>query len=431
VLGPDAAENAREISKFSTRDANRYGDYERFLEHVAAAFEPLLDLPPVAWPIRRPRELRPWLAALRSAARLRGTLPSALRALLAPARELLCEWFESEPLRATLATDATIGAFAAPSVPGTGYVLFHHVMGSTGGARGVWAYVRGGMGALSEALASAARDAGARIRTEAAVRSLRMQHNSVTGVELDDGEVIAADVVVSCIDPARTCALLPSKDALPESFIGPLDQLDYRSPVVKLNLALRRMPTFRITDREHAPLSGTIHVGSPDLASIERAYLEACAGRVPERPIVELTLPSTLDPTLAPEGHCVASMFVQYAPDLPTAHAAWPSLRDTLRDRAIALVEEVAPGFIASIEHVEALAPPDLERVFGLTGGNIFHGAMSPDRLYLLRPTPMWSTYRTPAPGLYLGGAGTHPGGGVMGACGRNAALEVIADRIR
>jgi len=428
VLGPDPAANAAEIGAFSSRDAERFSRYEAFLEEIAAAFEALLDVPPPAWPIRRARDLRPWWAALRSALALRGQLPQAARTLLAPAEELLCEWFESEPLRATLATDATIGAFAAPSTAGTGYVLLHHVMGSTGGARGVWAYLQGGMGALSEALASAAREAGATLRTEAEVASFDVRGGCVQGVVLAGGDVVPVDAIVSCVDPAATLGFLPDAGVLPEGFREPLARMDYRSPVVKLNLALRRPPQFRVRGREGMPLCGTIHIGSPDLAAIERAYRDACNGHVSDRPIIELTIPSSLDPTLAPEGHCVASIFAQYAPVLPMDDPRWPRLRQTMQNRVIALVEEVAPGFADSIEHVEVLAPPDLERVFGLRGGNIFHGGMTPDRLYLLRPTAGWCQYRTPLRGLYLGGAATHPGGGVMGACGRNAAIEVLAD---
>jgi phytoene dehydrogenase-like protein len=232
---------------------------------------------------------------------------------------------------------------------------------------------------------------------------------------------------VSSLDPARTFGLLEDAGALPEEFVRALAAIDYRSPVVKLNLALRELPRFRV-ERDDVPLSGTIHVGASDIDEIEVAFADARAGRVSQRPVVELTIPSTLDPTLAPEGRHVASIFAQYAPALPADDERWPELREQMRDRAIAMVEEVAPGFRDSVEHVEVLAPPDLERVFGLTGGNIFHGAMTPDRLLMMRPLPGWARYRTPLAGLYLCGSGTHPGGGVMGAPGRNAALEIQSD---
>ncbi len=426
VLGPEAEVNAREIARFSKRDAEVFPRYEALLERIADAVEPTLDVPPPDWSIRGVRDLLPWWHGARAAWRLGRELPRAARLMLGAARDLLCEWFDSEPLRATLATDAVIGAFAAPSTPGTGYVLFHHVMGSLTGSRGVWAYVAGGMGALADALAGAARQAGAELRCETSVARLQLDGRRVCGVVLDDGTELRADAVVSSLDPARSFGLLEERELLPDEFRRALDSIDYRSPVVKLNLALAERPRFRVRDRADAPLSGTIHVGTPDLDSIEQAFAEASRGEVPKRPVVELTLPSELDPTLAPEGRYVASIFAQYAPALAPDDPGWPAARDLLRDRAIAAVEELAPGFAASILHVEALAPPDLERIFGLSGGNIFHGAMTPDRLLMMRPVPGWSRYRTPLDGYWLCGSGTHPGGGVMGAPGRNAALELL-----
>ena len=428
VLGPDTAANCAEIARFSRRDAEAFPRYEALLARIAAALEPTLDAPPPDVAIPGLRDLVPWWRALRAAWSLRRDLPRAVRLLLGPARELLCEWFDSEPLRATLATDAVIGAFAAPSSPGTGYVLFHHMMGDVGGRRGVWAYVRGGMGELAQALAASALAAGAEIRTGAEVAALRTSEGRISGVALEDGTEIGAEVVVSSADPARSFALLEHGDLVPDEFARGLDQIDYRSPVVKINLALRELPRFRVHDRDRVPLQGTIHLGASSLDAIESAFDDACAGEVSRRPVAELTLPSVVDPTLAPEGRHVASIFAQYAPVRASDDQSWPALRDDMRDRAIASVEELAPGFSSSIEHVEVLAAPDLERIFGLTGGNIFHGAMTPDRLLMMRPLPGWARYRTPIPGLYLCGSGTHPGGGVMGAPGRNAALEIARD---
>lgn len=428
LLGRDLAQNVAEIRRFSERDAARFGSYEAFLERIAEAFDPMLDLPPAAWPPRNLRGLSAWWTALRAALALGRELPEATRLLLAPARSLLEEWFESEPLRATLATDAAIGAFASPSTPGTGYVLFHHVMGSLGGARGVWAYVRGGMGALSDALAAAAQRAGARVRTEASVARIRVRSGRAHGVTLESGEEIDADVVACSTDVARLLALVEPASELPERFREAAARIDYRSPVFKVNLALGALPRFAARERDASALRGTIHLGTPDLDSIERAHAEARDGELSERPLVELTIPSTLDPTLAPEGKHVASVFAQYAPALDAGDPRWPALRAEMQRRVLGLVEELAPGFTSTIEHVEVLAPPDLESIFGLTGGNIFHGAMTPDRLYFLRPLAGVSDYRLPVPGLYLCGSAAHPGGGVMGAPGRNAALEVLSD---
>jgi phytoene dehydrogenase-like protein len=432
LLGPDPDLCRREIARFSARDAEAYPRYEALLDRAARAFEPLLDAPPPD-PARLRLRDAPLLAGLaRGAFGLRRDLARVTRLLLAPARDTLAAWFESEPLRATLATDALIGAWAAPSTPGTGYVLFHHVMGETGGARGVWAYVAGGMGALSDAIAGAARAAGAEIRTAAPVASIDVERGRVRGVTLADGSACAAPLVASCADPARTLLGLVGAAALPETLAAELATLDFRSPVVKINLALDRLPAFRgrsgpagAAGPEH---QGTIHVGANDLDALERSFADAAAGRLPERPMVELTIPSALDPTLAPDGRHVASLFVQHVPP-GIERERWARERDAFADRVLALVDEVAPGFSASVLHRDVLGPPELEDVFALTGGNIFHGAMTLDRLLFLRPVPGWARYRTPVAGLWLCGAGTHPGGGVMGACGRNAAREILRDR--
>jgi phytoene dehydrogenase-like protein len=429
LLGPDAALCAREIGRFSRRDAERYPHYERLLDHAARAFEPLLDVPPpdpshLGW-----RDLRTLGGVARSLFGLRRDLARVAQLLVAPARTTLEAWFESEPLRGTLATDALIGAWAAPSTPGTGYVLFHHVMGETGRARGVWAYVQGGMGALSDAIAGAARAAGATIETDAPVAKIDVEQGRVRGVALEDGRDFEAPLVVSCADPQRTLLGLVGAAQLPAALVAEVRALDMKSPVVKINLALDRLPQFRGCDEpgerggpEHR---GTIHLGATDLDALERSFAEAAAGRLPAQPMIELTIPSVLDATLAPPGRYVASMFVQHVPPEWDA-ARWDREREAFADRVCACVDQVAPGFSASVVHREVLAAPDLENVFGLTGGNIFHGAMTLDRLLFLRPLPGLARYRTPVDGLWLCGAGTHPGGGVMGACGRNAAREIL-----
>ncbi|HTO68729.1 MAG TPA: NAD(P)/FAD-dependent oxidoreductase [Myxococcota bacterium] len=424
VLGEDGRADFEEIERFSRRDAERYRQYEAWLESIAAAVEPLLDdAPPHLWGLDRANTARWRKLAASGVALARGPgLAAARRVLLGPARAVLEDWFESEPLRATLATDAIIGAFAPPSAPGTGYVLFHHVMGRAGGRRGVWAYVAGGMGALSDALAAAARAAGATLRANAEVAEVRVRGGRACGVLLASGETLDADFVLSNADPARTAALVPDP-ALRRRFPAP----DFASPVVKLNLALGELPRFRPRGGAPLPLTGTIHLGPVDLDGIERAHADAAGGRVSDVPVVELTIPSTVDPSLAPAGKHVASIFAQYAPALPRDDARWPEVRDRARDRILAAVESLAPGFAASILHMEVLAAPDLEREFALTGGNIFHGAMRPERLLLRRPSARLRPYRTPLPGLWLCGSGAHPGGGVMGAPGRNAALELLA----
>jgi phytoene dehydrogenase-like protein len=439
LLGADAALCEREIARFSKRDAERYPRYERMLDRAARAFEPLLDVPPpdpaqLGW-----RDLRTLGGVARGLFAMRSDLARVAQLFVAPARATLEAWFESEPLRSTLATDALIGAHASPSTPGTGYVLFHHVMGETGNldgsegsARGVWAYVQGGMGALSDAIAGAAREAGAEILTDAAVAKIDVRDGRAHGVALEDGRDFAAPLVVSCADPHRTLLGLAGAQHLDADVVAQLRGLDMRSPVVKINLALDRLPRFRGragTGAEPGPEHrGTIHLGAADLDALDASYAAAASGALPARPMIELTIPSAVDPTLAPAGRHVASMFVQHVPPEWDA-ARWDGERDAFADRVLACVDELAPGFAASVVHREVLAPPDLERIFGLTGGNIFHGAMSLDRLLFLRPMPDWSRYRTPIAGLWLCGAGTHPGGGVMGACGRNAAREILRSR--
>jgi len=433
TLGPDGAASRDSIRRFSPRDAERYPEYEAFLDRTARALEPLLDAPPPGLPRPSLRDLVTLARVGGGLLRLGRALPEALALLLGAARPTLERWFESEPLRSTLATDAVIGAWAAPSSAGTGYVLFHHVMGETNGHRGVWAYVEGGMGGLTTALCAALHEAGGELELEAPVARVRVEAGRARGIVLEDGREIEADLVLSNADPARTFRLV-AREALPEAYARGIDALDFRSPTLKINLALDGPPQFRVAGARASGIGpehrGTIHLGAYDLDALERSFAAASAGRLPERPMIELTLPSALDPTLAPAGHHVASLFVQHVP-YALEGAGWDVERDRFADRVLALVDEVAPGFSSRVLQREVLAPPDLERVFGLTGGNIFHGAMSPDRLLSLRPLPGHGGYRTPIEGLWLCGAGTHPGGGVMGACGRNAAAEILRARRR
>lgn len=428
LLGGDLSQSCASIRRFSVRDAVAYPEYEAFLDRIARWLEPLLDATPPDPARLRARDLPLLWRLARGGFALRRELREIAALLVGPASATLEGWFASEPLRATLATDAVIGAFAPPSAPGTGYVLFHHVMGATHGERGVWAYVEGGMGRLADALAAAATDAGAEIRRGTEVARILVQDGRVRGVALADGSEIEAPLVVSNADPQRTLLGLLGREHLPEPVARSVDALDLRSGSAKLNLVLDRLPAFRGSAPGAGPEHrGTIHLGATNLPAIEVAFRDASEGRLPERPIVELTLPSALDPSLAPPGRYVASMFVQYVPPA-LSRDDWAPLRSELASRCFAVADEVAPGFRESVLHCEVLAPPDLESLFGLSGGHIFHGAMSLDRLLFLRDVGGAGPYRTPQVGLYLCGAGTHPGGGVMGACGRNAAREISRD---
>jgi phytoene dehydrogenase-like protein len=429
TLGGDATSTYEQIKQFSPSDAKQYPRYEKFLDRVAQAMEPMLDAPPPDPAKPRWRDLGPAMGLAKAVLKMRGDLPRAASLLLGAARPALETWFESEPLRSTLATDAVIGAWAAPSTPGTGYVLFHHVMGETHGERGVWAYVEGGMGRLSEAIATAATDAGATIRREQPVASINIENHRATGVTLADGSTIEARAVVSSIDARQTLLDLAGSEHLPAEMVRELNALDFRSPSLKINVALDKLPHFIGTTGtgQQPHHCATIHLGAGTLDELDTAFADACRGALPSMPLIELTLPSALDPSLAPKGHYVASMFIQYVP-YEIAGSTWDAERDAFADRVFSIIDQVAPGFSQSVLHREVLAPPDIERIFGLTGGNIFQSAMTLDRLLFMRPMPGWSHYRTPISGLYLCGASTHPGGGVMGACGRNAAREMIRD---
>jgi phytoene dehydrogenase-like protein len=428
LMGPDAALNHREISKFSPRDAARLPAYEAMLLRIAAAIEPtLLETPPDPFSRRLSDLWRLGRMGLRFL-RLGADGPRALEVLTGPARAILDRWFESDELKATLATDAIIGAMASPSTPGTAYVLFHHVMGECNGARGVWGYVKGGMGALPEALAAAGRQRGVEIRCDARVARILVRDGRAAGVVLADGTELPARRVVSNADATVTLLGLLGAEHLPGEVAEAVRAIDYSSASLKINLALSELPSFTALPGSGAAPQhrGTIHL-CPSLDYMERAYDDARAGRPSQEPILEATIPSVVDPSVAPPGRHLMSMFVQYAP-YRLASGGWDELKEPFADRCVELMDRYAPGFKASVLHREVLSPPDLERRFGLTGGNIFQGAMPLSQLFSMRPLPGYADYRTPLPGLYLCGAATHPGGGVMGACGYNAAREILRD---
>lgn len=429
LLGPDYSLNHREISKFSPRDADVFPRYEAMLERAAAFLEPLLlRTPPNPWS-RRFGDL--WnLAQLALRFRALGKDGrDVVDVLTNSARAILDRWFESDVLKATLATDAIIGAMASPSTPGTGYVLFHHVMGECNGARGVWCYVRGGMGGITKALEAAARKRRAEVRCEAEVRQILVREGRADGVLLADGTELASRVVISNVDAATTFLKLLNPKHLPEDFVAEVRRIDYSSASLKINVALDALPDFRClpcSDSGGPQHRGTIHI-CPSLEYMERAFDDAKYGQPSQNPILECTIPSAVDPTVAPEGKHVMSIFVQYAP-YTLRQANWHHLKETFADRCFALLDEYAPNFSRSVLHRQVLTPVDLEKTFGLTGGNIFQGAMTLNQLFFLRPVPGWADYRTPIRGLYLCGAAAHPGGGVMGACGYNAAREILRD---
>ena len=313
-------------------------------------------------------------------------------------------------------------------MPGTAYVLFHHVMGECDGARGVWGYVRGGMGGISSAIAAAAREKGAEIRTNATVARILTRDGAAAGVVLEDGTELSAHRVASGVDAHVTFLRLLDPSELPPEFLADVRAIDYASASLKINLALSAVPNFTaLPGAQPGPQHrGTIHL-CPTLDYIEEAYDDAKHGRAARNPIIEATIPSVLDDTVAPKGMHVMSMFTQYFP-YDIREGSIDYWKERYADRCIEIMDEYAPGFKQSVVHRQVLSPRDLEARFGLTGGNIMQGAMSLSSLSFMRPVAGYADYRTPIRGLYLCGAATHPGGGVMGACGYNAAREILKD---
>jgi phytoene dehydrogenase-like protein len=428
MLGRGIAPDAEEIAKFSKRDAQNYPKYEAMLERVASVVEPTLVRVP-------PNLVRPSLGQLleagkmgRALQRLGPGMGEAVEVLTGAARPILDRWFESEEVKGTIATDAIIGAFMAPSMPGTAYVLFHHVMGETNGKRGVWSYVRGGMGGLTQALAAAAKDLGVDIRTNAEVARITTRAGRVTGVALTSGEEFAAKRVASGVDCHVTFEQLVEGSDLPQEFRDAIGRISYSSASVKVNVALERLPSFTaLPGHEPGPQHfGTVHL-CPDQDFIERAYDDAKYGSFSREPVVECTMPSSLDSTIVPPGKHLMSMFTQYAPYTLESGPWTDALRNEYADRCFDVVERYAPGFKDSVIDRQILTPVDLEEKFGLTGGSIFQGAMPLHQLFAFRPVPGYAGYKTPIRGLYLCGAAAHPGGGVMGAAGWNAARVMLS----
>ena len=429
MLGPNKAMTHREVAKFSPKDADALPKYEAMLERVASFIEPtLVQTPPNPWSFN-PRNLMKLARLGLGFAKLGTDGQKAIEILTGAATPILDRWFESEQLKVTLATDAIIGAMASPSMPGTAYVLFHHVMGECDGMRGVWGYVRGGMGGISNAIASATLEKGGEIRTSSEVARILVKDGQAAGVVLKDGTEIRAKRVASGADAHVTFLKLLDSKELPAEFVEAVRGIDYSSASLKINISLSELPDFKALPGTEPGLQhrGTIHI-APTMDYIERAYDNAKYGCPSEYPIIEATIPSVLDDSLAPEGKHVMSMFTQYFPYKLASGLSLQDEKEKYAERCFDLMNEYAPNFRRSVIGRQVLAPTDLEKRFGLTGGNIMQGSMSLSSLSFMRPVPGYADYRTPIRGLYLCGAATHPGGGVMGACGYNAAREILRD---
>ncbi|MEE2886079.1 MAG: NAD(P)/FAD-dependent oxidoreductase [Planctomycetota bacterium] len=430
VRWPDGDKTRREIAQFSQRDAEIYPEFGREMMKVGRMVKPILEMTPPD-----PSSLRPGnLLDMLKLGRMFGQLTESERILQAKmftmsAIDFLDEWFEGDLLKATLGVSGIIGTFQGVRSPGTAYVLLHHYMGEIDGAFRAWGLSKGGTGQISNAIADAARHFGAEIRTEASVDEVMVRGGRVRGVVLEDGTEIQADTVVSGLDPHRTFLKLCNSSDLDAEFLGSIKRFKMRGSSGKVNLALDRFPEFTCRPGDGLHVRGDVAI-APSVDYLERAFDEAKYGDFSQRPFMNVVIPSLVDPSVAPPGKHVMSIFVQYAPyALKEGPENWPQKRQAFGDAVIDTLAEYCPTLKESILHRQVLTPWDLEQKIGLTEGNIFHGELSLEQLFFLRPTPLWSRYKTPIPGLWMCASGTHPGGGIMGAPGANAARRILKTR--
>ena len=425
----DHGETRRQIARHSNADAEVYEDYLRVMNDIAQFIKPTLGIIP-------PDLTAPSLSNLKDLWRLyrgfrqlsRKQQDTFIQLMTASVIDFLEQWFESEPLKATLAASGIIGTFQSVRSPGTAYVLLHHYMGEIDGEFRSWGLARGGTGAVSNAIAAAARQAGAAIRTNAEVARILVRNNTAAGVVLSNGDEITARVVASSVDPRLTFFRFIEPGVLPDDFVERVGRYKFRGSSAKVNLALDALPEFTSLPGSGAHLRGAISI-SPTVEYLEHAYDDAKYGRFSRRPYLDIVIPSLSDSTVAPAGRHVMSCFVQYAPyHLKEGH--WDEQREALGDAVIDTLAEYAPNIRDIILHRQVVTPLDLEREWGLSEGNIFQGELSLGQLFFLRPVTGWSQYRTPVRNLYMCGSATHPGGGIMAAPGRNAATKILSDRV-
>ena len=421
----DHDQNRRELARHSLRDAEAYDEYGRRMHHMARAVKPLLAMSPPDPASLHPRDLAGFGrlgAHMRSLGEDR--FHELCRLMTMSSVDYLDQWFECEPLKATKSASGIIGTLAGPRSPGTAFVLLHHYMGELDGVFRAWGFAKGGNGSVSAAIAGAARSFGAEIRTGAPVASVRIEGARAAGVVLESGEEIRARRVVSNADPRRTFIDLVGEKHLPGDFVASIRRYRFRGSSGKVNLALGELPRFSCLPGPGAHLRGAISI-SPSVEYLERAYDEAKYGEFSSRPYLDMIIPSLLDPSMAPPGKHVMSIFVQYAPY--RLNGGWTDAkREAFGDAVIDTLAEYAPNLKSAILHRQVITPADIERTLGLSEGNIFQGELSLQQMFFLRPAAPWSRYATPIRDLFQCGSGTHPGGGVMGASGRNAARVML-----
>ena len=424
----------REIAKFSAADAERYAAFNREIDLAVEVLRALvLQPPPNLTDGFNVESLRQFVRLGALGTKLRHLSTPSLRAVFdlftKSAGDYLDSWFESEPVKALHGFDAVVGNYASPYTPGTAYVLLHHAFGEVNGKPRVWGHAIGGMGAITQAMARAATAAGVEIETGTGVREVMIERGRACGVVLADGRAIRAAKVAASINPKLFYTAMVPSGALDPEFLRRMQHWRCGSGTFRMNVALSRLPSFAALPGSEAADHHTAGIIlAPSLRYMDRAYCDARLDGWSREPIIELVIPSTLDDTLAPDGAHVASLFCQHvAPDLPDGRR-WADAKEKVADLMIETVERYAPGFKASVVGRQVLSPTDLEEMLGLTGGDIFHGALSLDQLFWARPMLGYADYRGPLPGLYHCGSGAHPGGGVTGAPGHNAARAILKD---
>jgi phytoene dehydrogenase-like protein len=431
VAGPDGARTTASVASFSKRDAERLPAYYKMLDSsVDLLRRQLLETPPAD-----PRRLRDLWSALsmgRHFRKLGAAVQRDIHELFTrSAGDLLDHWFESDGVKALYGFDAVVGNYASPYTPGSAYVLLHHVFGEVNGKSGVWGHAVGGMGAITQAMAAEARRLGVYLETDAPVKRIVTEKMRATGIELEDGRVIQGNAIAANVGPKLLYLKLLAESDLPAEFRGRIERLRVGSATFRMNVALSELPKFTAAPRD----DGGAHLGSgiilaPSLEYMDHAYADARLEGISRRPIVEMLIPSTLDDSLAPKGAHVASLFCQhFSYNLPGGRD-WRQEKQRAIDLIFETVNSHAPNFRASVVGHSALSPLDLEEKLGLTGGDIFHGALGLDQLWAARPVLGYGDYRTPLKSLYLCGSGAHPGGGVTGIPGHNAAREILRDGV-
>jgi phytoene dehydrogenase-like protein len=424
----DHAKTRREIARHSKLDAEAYDEYGKAMVEMGRFVKPILSMTPPDPTSLDPRGLMDLFGLGRRFQALGAQDKyNQVQLMTMSAVDFLDQWFETDVLKATMSASGIIGTFLGVRSPGTAYVLLHHYMGEIDGAFRSWGFARGGTGVISNAIADAAREAGVEIRTETAVSKIIVKDGAVAGVVLANGDYITADVVSSSVDPNLTFLQMVGTEHLPDEFVEDVRRYKYRGSSGKVNLALDALPNFTAIPGDGPHLRGAISI-SPSVDYMERAYDEAKYGRYSRRPYIDMVIPSLTDPSVAPPGKHVMSCFVQYAPYNLKEGGTWDDHREAFGDTVIDTIAEHAPNIKDIILHRQVLTPLDIERTFGLTEGNIFQGELTLEQLFFLRPAPGWAQYVTPVKSLYMCGSATHPGGGIMGAPGKNAAMRILKD---